>query len=311
MSPFDFIKQYHDFSVSDGRLGLTVNTTISGYNNRYSLEGAGEMLRVTSNLASKYNRGKPLDREFVLPNEDRVDSGETFTLSSLQRAFQSRGSPDEFADALRLAFLAGRCGVPGQPSPGAYASKWFTNDCVSFAGNYSGVSPSTPVFAYAEGLTEAMLRQPGVAADLRLCASLVHLPPRGDAEDIAPGDLVLTFAKPDARGIAWRHIAVVEDFALVSATQGRLSMAEWGWNVVADHTVRGKIVQLHDGSGGDRGVAAQLRATRRRFRDGGDVVAFNGTAPGPDRSPALRIFFDASAFADIESRGWRVAGKAA
>jgi hypothetical protein len=40
-----------------------------------------------------------------------------------------------------------------------------------------------------------------------------------------------------------------------------------------------------------------------------DVVCFNGKSP--DSTSALRIFFDATAFSELESRGWDVAGKRA
>lgn len=311
MTPFEYVTQYHDFVVSDPRLGLSVQTKLTGYDNRYSAEGDKQVVAITSALARRYFRGKTLSAVFNIPGEPRIDSSQHFSIGSLRRSFQSRGSPYEFRHALRLAFLAGQCGAEGKPSPAAYASKWFTNDCVSFAANYSGVSPSTPVFAYAVGLTDRMLKAPGVTADVRLSAHLVQLPPRRRAEDIQQGDLLLTLSIPDARGIAWRHIAVVQDFTPLAGGAGLLSLAEWGWNVAADHTVRGKRVVLHDGSKGDRKAYQQLQAVRKRFVGGGDVVAFDGHAPGPGRPAALRIFFDASKFQDLDSRGYLVAGQPA
>lgn len=311
MDPFEYVAQYHDFAVDDARLGLSAKTTLHGYNNRFSTEGQKEMLQLTWALSRKYFHGKNLSRVFNIPGEPRIDGSQHFSIGSLNRAFQSRGSPIEFRHALRLAFLAGRCGTKGVPSPAAYATKWFTNDCVSFAANYSGVSPSTPVFGYAEGLSERLLSAPGVTPDVRLSAHLVHIPPRRKAEDIAQGDLLLTFAKPDSRGISWRHIAVVQDIDVGAGGSAVLSIAEWGWNIAADHTVRGKVVALHDGSKGDSGVRSLLKGVRSRFVGSGDLVCFNGTAPGPSRDPALRIFFDASRFADIESRGWMIAGQPA
>jgi len=311
MTPFEYVGQYHDFVVSDQRLGLSVKTRLTGYNNHYSAEGDKQVVIITSELARKYFRGKTLSSVFSISGEPRIDGSEHFSVGSLRRAFQSRGSPYEFRHALRLAFLAGQCGAPGKPSAAAYASRWFTNDCVSFAANYSGVSPSTPVFAYALGLSDRQVQAKGVSADVRLSAHLVHLRPRRRAEDIQQGDLLLTLSTPDARGIAWRHIAVVQDFTPNAGSGGSLSIAEWGWNVAADHTVRGKSVTLHDGSKGDRKAYQQLQAVRSKFVGGGDVVAFDGHAPGQGRPPALRIFFDASTFWDLESRGYLVAGQPA
>lgn len=311
MTPFEYVTQYHDFTVSDARLGLSVQAKLTGYNNHYSPEGDKQVVAITSTLARKYFRGKTLSSVFNIPGEPRIDSSQHFSVGSLRRSFQSRGSPYEFRHALRLAFLAGQCEAPGKPSAAAYASKWFTNDCVSFAANYSGVSPSTPVYAYAVGLSERELKAPGVTADVRLSAGMVHLPPRRSAAEIQQGDLLLTLSTPDTRGIAWRHIAVVQEFSALAADAGLLSIAEWGWNVAADHTVRGKRVTLHDGSKGDRKAYQQLQAVRQKFVGGGDVVAFDGHAPGPGRPAALRIFFDATKFWDLESRGYLVAGQPA
>ncbi len=311
MTPFEYVTQYHDFAVSDPRLGLSVQAKLTGYNNHYSAEGDKQVVAITSTLARKYFRGKTLSSVFNIPGEPRIDSSQHFSVGSLRRSFQSRGSPYEFRHALRLAFLAEQCGVPGKPSAAAYASKWFTNDCLSFAANYSGVSPSTPIYAYALGLSDRQLKASGVTADVRLSAHMVQLPPRLTANDIQQGDLLLTLSVPDGRGIAWRHIAVVQDFTALDDDNGLLSIAEWGWNIAADHTVRGRRVALHDGSKGDRKAYQQLQAVRRQFRGGGDVVAFDGHAPGVGHPPALRIFFDASAFWDLESRGYLVAGQPA
>jgi hypothetical protein len=173
------------------------------------------------------------------------------------------------------------------------------------------VSPSTPVFAYALGLSDRQVKAPGVTADVRLSAPMVQLPPRLSAGDIQQGDLLLTLSVPDSRGIAWRHIAVVQDFSPLGGDAGLLSIAEWGWNVAADHTVRGRRIVLHDGSKGDRKAYQQLQAVRNKFIGGGDVIAFDGHAPGAGHPPALRIFFDASKFQDLDSRGYLVAGQPA
>jgi hypothetical protein len=322
MSPFEYVFQNHNFVVSDPRLGLNFQTSITGYSNKdYSTAGESEMLAITGSLAKKYFKGaRKLPNPFSILNEPRIDPNQHFSLGSLKRAFQSRGSPYEFYHAVRLAYLAGRCNKPNMISAADYCRKWFTNDCVSFAGNYTGVSPSTAIFAYALGYTENQLMDKGkprkeVPKDVHLSKDVVKIPPRKRMEDIAQGDLLLTFARADKRGLQWRHIAVVESFTPLSRNEGLVSFAEWGWNIAADHTVRNTKVTLHDGSAAaDPQVSKLLKGVMPKFRDfnpnADKVVCFNGKAP-VDHAPALRIFFDASRLADIESRGWKVAGKPA
>jgi hypothetical protein len=100
----------------------------------------------------------------------------------------------------------------------------------------------------------------------------------------------------------------------LTSDTGVLSIAEWGWNVAADHTVRGKRVTLHDGSQcTDQGVWTALKTIRTKFKNfhptEDSLLCFTGTAPGG--AAAVRIFFDASSFWNLPSRGWEVAGKPA
>lgn len=311
MTPFEYVHSYHQFVVRDRRLGLEVSTQITGYANRFSAKGDAERSALIAGLSKRFFRGRKVPPVFNLEGDPRIDASQHFSLGSLRRVFQSRASPYEFHHGLRLAYLAGRCNHQGMPSAEQYVAKWFTNDCVSFAGNYSGVSPSTPIFAYAQGLTQKQVHAPGYEPDIRLSADIVQLPPRRRMEDIAQGDLLLTLSLPDARGIVWRHIAVVEDFVPVDSQGGMLSIAEWGGAVASRHVVRHKLVHLHDGSRIDAKVRGVLKQERARFRGGPEIIGYDGTAPGPSQDPAMRIFFDATRFNELESRGWMVAGKPA
>jgi hypothetical protein len=319
MTPFEYVHQYHNFAVADPRLGLSFQTSITGYRADWYPDGATEMARLIQTLAVKYfpRASFKIPATFHIENDPRIDPSEEFFLGTLYRVFQSRGSPDEFRDAIRLAYLAGFCGKSGTPSAAMYCRTWFTNDCVSFAGNYQGVSSSTPVYAYAVGLTAAELAVNNISPDIRLSADVVHLPPRKRISDIAQGDLVLTFGRPDSRSIRWRHISVVESFAPLTDDTGLLSMAEWGGDVAAKHTSRASKVTLHDGSKIGRNaqdVYQALKQVQLRFKlfnpKVDRVLAFDGEAPR-DGTPALRIFFDASSLQNIPSRGWQVAGKPA
>src|SRR5262245_30585824 len=114
MTPFEFVFQYHNFVVTDPKMGLNFETSITGYNNKWSDTGAGEMGSLFSALAMKYFARShfKIPGTFHIDGDSRVDPTEEFYLGTLHRVFQSRGSPDEFRDAVRLAFLAGRCGTP-------------------------------------------------------------------------------------------------------------------------------------------------------------------------------------------------------
>lgn len=314
MTPFEFVDQYHKFTVNDARMGLSFQTEIKGYNNQVSKDGQTEIGNILYGLSRKYFNGGLVPRVFNIRNEPRISPSESYSIGALRRALLSRGSPYEFKAAVRLAYLADRIG-PTRPYKSAadYCNKFFTNDCVSFAGNYTGVSPATSVFAYALGYTEKELKQPNFP-DFRISAPRVHIPPCKKMEDVKQGDLLLTFAKPDHRGLNWRHIAVVEYFHKVSPTEAVVSFAEWGWDIAKDHKKANRSITVHDGSKGKPDVWRMLKAVMPRFKDfnpaADKIVCFDGEAP-VDRSPALRIFFDASSLMNLETRGWLVAGKPA
>ena len=133
MTPFEYVYQYHRFVVYDPRMRLQFQASITGYNNKFSTDGSSEMGRVIGGLSRKYFQGRNLPKVFNIVNEPRIDPNQHFSQGSLNRVFQSRGSPYEFYHAVRLAFLAGQCNAQ---NAAAYCQKWFKNDCVSFAGAF-------------------------------------------------------------------------------------------------------------------------------------------------------------------------------
>jgi hypothetical protein len=316
MSPIEYVGRYHSFTVNDPLLGLTFTTQIAGYQADYPMKGDGEFWKVIGAISLKYfGMGNAFAfckqyPRFWIKNEPRILPWEDFSPGAIKRAFVSRGSPDEFRDAVRLAYLVGRC----NPSPQAYVKQWFTNDCVSFAGNWLGVSPNTPVFAYARGWAGTDWH--GVAADAKVTKDIVHLPLRESPDAIGEGDVLCTFGLPDKRGIEWRHIAIVDSFSTVNDTigmvqgaigKGMLSLAEWGSGQAADHTTVGKIVTLHDGSlCQDPHVVANFQRVRSHLK-GSQVVAMSGMyLDNKVMKHGIRVFLDGSSLLGYDCRGWYI-----
>jgi hypothetical protein len=325
MTPAEYVNEYHEFSVNDPLMGLSFQTIIKGYNSTYPEKGDAEFWKVMGAITQKYFGTSntmgfcKTNERFWIPNEPRVNPGEDFSPGSLRRAFVSRGSPDEFRDAVRMAFLAGRCNAT---NAAAYARTWFTNDCVSFAGNYVGVSPNTPVFAYPQGWAGVK----DLKGDVVVSKDLVHLPLRDNPAMISEGDVLCSFGFPDKRGIQWRHIAIVSSFGVNSDTTGLvqgavgsgvLSLAEWGSADAASHTHTGKVT-LHDGSlCPDSKLLSNFKGIKRFLR-GSKVIAYNGTitdkikdAKTQEEKPvtrgALRVFLDGSSLkANFAQRGWHI-----
>jgi hypothetical protein len=66
------------------------------------------MANAWKGLADRYFPGqKNPPQIFNIVNEPRINSAESFSLGTLNRAFRSRGSPSEMRDTGRLAYLGG------------------------------------------------------------------------------------------------------------------------------------------------------------------------------------------------------------
>lgn len=331
MTPFQFVESYHNLTVNDSRLGLNVIVKVTGYPKKGTewAQGSEEIkqaYRVLGNLTAK--RPKGVRGEFSIPNNPLVDPTEAFYDQGIVRAFAGRGSPDEMKDALRLSIVAGQCSVKTAKT---YGETWFKQDCNAFVGNYLGASPMLGIPAYAKGLL------PGSGPSETPCASILPRRPRSSLSEVAVGDLILTYGSKHAKhGWRWRHIALVEsispgmpstrtgtDKAGVDVTDAKLSIAEWGWDIAADHTTRDKdITVLEDltkvnpaeyapdpKAADHHEVVAHLKAVLadlKRELPGKTLVGYIGK--DPSHKKAFRIFFEGFAPGTQKHRGWHCNG---
>lgn len=325
MTPFQFVDSFHNLTVNDNRMGLTVIAKVTGYPKKGTewskdseeIKQAGKVL---GGLRMKTTKG--VAGVFTIPGDSRVDPTEQFYTAGIIRAFAGRGAPDEMRDALRLSVLAGQCSTK---TAKAYAEKWFKQDCNAFVGNYLGASPMLGIPAYAKGLL------PKSGPSETACASILPRRPRSSLGEVAAGDLIITYGSKHPRhGWRWRHIAIVEsispgmpstrtgtDKGGVDVTDAKLSIAEWGWDIEADHktsdrgiTVLEDLTKVNPAEyAPDREGTAHLKEVLtdlKRELPGKKLVGFVGKDPSGKK--AFRIFFEGFAPGTRTHRGWHCNG---
>jgi hypothetical protein len=318
MTPFQFVESFHNLTVNDSRLGLNVIVRVTGYPKKGTewakdSEEIKQAGRVLGNLAAK--RAKGVRGEFTIPNDPRVDPTEVFYDQGIVRAFAGRGSPDEMRDALRLSVLARQCSAQ---TAKAYGETWFKQDCNAFVGNYLGASPMLGIPAYAKGLL------PGSGPSETPCAGILPRRPRASLTEVAPGDLILTYGSKHPRHQwRWRHIALVESISPgmpstrtgtdkhgVDVTDAKLSIAEWGWDIAADHTTRDKDVTVLENvlqcDPAEYGIKAPVLSDLKQELKVKKVVGFVGKDPSHEK--AFRLFFEGFAPGTRTHRGWHCNG---
>jgi hypothetical protein len=302
MTPFEFADKYHQLQVEDSLLGLNVNLNISKYKADWAQEDVNEASAVLDLVAKRFLRLRgvgDVPAVFQISNNPKVDPSEQFCCAGIRRAFASRGSTGEMADALRIAFLVGRA----TPTPKEYAEKWFGQDCNAFAGNWLGLSPMIAIGAYATGTGL------GTTYSEQDCRSFLPLPPRNDESQnlwgIQMGDALLTFGEQDKRGIPWRHIAIVQSLtgSLGSAT---LYMAEWGEKGGKPQHNHGPypitlIPDLLAWKPTDKTLAG-IQASLKKAMPNKKLIGFVGNTP--QGTPGFRIFFGQGAAESLDTRGW-------
>lgn len=294
MDPAYFESTYHDISIDDPRMGLVGSIDLAGYVSGWPPPNMGEYMTVLSVIAGWLGLAGPnlVPGSIFIPNNPLIDPSEVFYKAALRRAYEGRASPEEFRDAVRLAFATRRFSYPTAAQ--TYVQQWFGIDCNTFVGNYCGISPSTSIAAYARGYPPGALS--GATPDVLTSRDLLPAPPVGGLDDIGAGTIVATYGTPDSRGNRWRHIALVQEFNIEvgvggARTGGWLSMAEWG------------------GPGGSsQHVTTPAKVAVIEFDcpelPGRKCLAFAGTAPGG--SAAMRIFLDGSTYDEFDVRGYQV-----
>ncbi|MCU0635338.1 MAG: hypothetical protein MUE41_10745 [Gemmatimonadaceae bacterium] len=291
-TPYEYLFSYHPLVFNDVALGLSgtadITRYISGMKAENQAEWAGLLGALQRKLGKAWGGNAPT---FTIPNDARIDAGEEFCKASIMRVFFGRSSPDEMRDVLRLAVWSGRITLP--VTAAHYAQKWFGSDCNSFTGNYLGISPSMAIFAYARGYGSAKAI-PGASPDVYASRARLPLPPVARPDEIATGDVLITFGTPDRVGNRWRHIALVESCMVTHDGALVLSLAEWGTKGTIDRHFT-------------RNVKKPMSTTWRCPElPSKAIVSFDGT--DPDGNPAKRIFFSAASLDDLPSRGWSVNG---
>lgn len=297
-SPAAYAGLYHAIPIIDTRLGVAVTLDIQRYVNGWSAENQAEYYRLLSKLAGKLKLKTPaavraLSQPFYIKDHAAlINPAEEWYDRSLSRAYACRASPDEIADAVRLAHF---CGMTNG-NPKAYGEKWFGLDCNTFVGNWLGISPSSAIFAYAVGYGKSD-KLAGATPDVYATRNRLPLALVTDPAKIIQGTVACTFGEKDGRGFRWRHIALVEKCELVQGSTYNLWLAEWGTkgNIEKHRTPPGKprVVQITSGK-----FCAEMPTK--------EVLAFDGKDPGGN--PAKRIFFDGSSLDDLPHRGWHVGG---
>ncbi|WP_426957209.1 hypothetical protein [Muricoccus radiodurans] len=300
-TPADFAARYHAIPIMDSRLGITTTIDLQNYWNGWSPERNTEYWRLLSLLAAKLKlksgaavvaQSQPF---YITGFPDQVNPAEEWYVASLRRAYEGRGSPDEIADAVRLAVF---CGLNKKPAltPDAYCTKWFGLDCNTFVGNWLGISPSSAIFAYAQGYGKGE-SLPGATGDVYTTRSRLPLAPITDPALLEQGNVVCTYGAADGRGFKWRHIALVQDIQPQGGDKYSIWLAEWG--------TKGNIEKHRTPLPTPRTVTITAGASAPELRSK-ELLAFDGTTP--DGKPAKRIFFDHHSLDDIPHRGWHVGG---
>jgi len=297
-TPAAYVARYHTITINDTRLGLAATIDIQNYISGWKPENQTEFYRLLSGLAVKLKLKSPAAVRaqsqpfFIKGHPDRINPGEEWYDASLSRAYAGRASPDEISDAVRLAEF---CNLTKGLGAKAYAEKWFGLDCNAFIGNWLGISPSSAIFAYALGYGKSD-KLSGASPDVYVTRARLPVAPLTDPAQIGCGTILCTFGEKDTRGNRWRHIALVEDIALVQGAKYKIWLAEWGQ--------RGNIEKHRTAPASPQQVDITLGKFCAEL-PGKNVLAYDSTVEG---KPAKRIFFNHHTMDDLDHRGWHVGG---
>lgn len=302
-SPAAFAERYHAIPISDARLGINEKVDIQNYISGWKPEHNTEFYRLLGVLAARMKLKSPaavraLSQPFYIKDHpDRINPSEDWYMPSLSRAYAGRASPDEIADAIRLAVFCGLNTVgKATISAKAYGEKWFGLDCNAFVGNWLGISPSSAIFAYGLGYGSQKTLL-GATPDIYVTRDRLPLKPIADPANISRGSVICTFGEKDSRGLRWRHIALVQDIMRLEGDKYLIWFAEWG--------TKGDVEKHRTSPAKPHTVTITLGKHCAEL-PGREVLAFNGF--DPQQKPAKRIFFDHNSLNDLPHRGWHVGG---
>lgn len=231
ISPSQYALNYHSLLINDPPQKLFSAVNITRYQNGTRAECETERNSLLSAVA-KILGVKHLHSTFRFPQNDVIDSTKTFYKAGISRAYRGKGSPDEIADAIRLAWRCGRIGKGTAFSTiDQYAKHFLGLDCNGLVGNYHGVSPAVSIGVWALGEPGKLMSWSGErqlakgwgAAELAT-APYVPLEPRRSLSEIYDGDVLITVTADSH----YKHIALVEGITVLGADRVTWTIVEWG-----------------------------------------------------------------------------------
>jgi len=231
ISPSQYALNYHSLLINDPRQKLSASVNITRYQNGTRAPCEAERNSLLSAVA-KILGVKRLQTSFRFPQNDAIDSTKTFYKAGINRAFRGKGSPDEIADAIRLAWRCERIGKGKAFSTiDQYANQFLGLDCNGLVGNYHGVSPAVSIGVWALGepgkllswSEDKQLAKGWKAAEIAT-APYVPLEPRRSLSEIGDGDVLITVTADNH----YKHIALVEQITVLGADRVTWTIVEWG-----------------------------------------------------------------------------------
>jgi hypothetical protein len=241
ISPSQYALNYHSLLINDPRQKLSASVNITRYQNGTRAECETERNGLLAAVA-KILGAKRLHSIFRFHQDDAIDSTKTFYKAGLKRAYRGKGSPDEIADAIRLAWRCGRIGKgTAFPTIDQYARQFLGLDCNGLVGNYHGVSPAISIGVWASGepgkllswSTDKQLEKGWGPAELAT-APYVPLEPRRALNEISDGDVLVTVTPDNPH----KHIALVEKISVLDADRVTWTIVEWGEGGNADRHIK-------------------------------------------------------------------------
>jgi len=222
MTPKQYLDRYTYLSIPSPLNGVTLNCGLTGYgsgwNFRNGKSGAGATIqqeyavfREALRKAHHGNAHTPCGPVFYFSDKPlaQIRPTEDFYADSLVRAYVGKGSPDEIADALRLALALGRIGterdvngkLPARMTVDQYARDFMTLDCNCLVGNFYGADPDAHISVYASPARR-----------------------RTSISDVQPGDAIVTHCQQ----APYEHVGLIEEWK-PSGSSVRVKICEWGW----------------------------------------------------------------------------------
>jgi hypothetical protein len=222
MTPKQYLDRYTYLAIKSPLDGTPLKCGLTGYGSgwhfRNGKSGAGAtmqheyaLFRDALRKAHHGNAHTPCGPQFYFsaPPLAQLEPNEDFYAESLVRAYEGKGSPDEIADALRLAIAVGRIGadrdvngrLPARLTVQEYARDFMTLDCNCLVGNFYGADPDAGISVYA--------------APSRRRTSIA---------DVKQGDAIVTHC-PQA---PYEHVGLIEDWK-PNGSSVSVKICEWGW----------------------------------------------------------------------------------